>query len=126
VLIQTYRPDHPVIEAVTSADPSTFVDAELDRRGRFGSPPFGSLIKLTAALEDREEAQSTARTAAERWRDRARGTNVAVLGPVPAYVARRADRWRFHVVLRGDDPWRVLGEDPGQPWSIDVDPESLL
>ena len=51
---------------------------------------------------------------------------MAVLGPVPAYVARRGGRWRFHVVLRGRDPRSILGEDPGQPWSIDVDPESLL
>jgi primosomal protein N' (replication factor Y) len=126
VLIQTYRPDHPVIEAVATGDRTAFVDAELDRRRRFGSPPFGSLIKLTVALEDRDAALATARQAAERWRDRGRGTNVAVLGPVPAYVARRADRWRFHVVLRGDDPRSILGEDPGPPWSIDVDPESLL
>ena len=126
VLIQTYRPDHPVIESVASGDPSAFMYTELDRRKRFGSPPFGALIKLTASLEDRDAAESAARSGAERWRERARGTNVAVLGPVPAYVARRADRWRFHVVLRGGDPRAVLGEDPGQPWSIDVDPESLL
>ena len=49
-----------------------------------------------------------------------------VAGPAPAYVARRNDRWRFNVVLRGDDPRAVLGEDPGPPWSVDVDPESLL
>ena len=41
-------------------------------------------------------------------------------------VARRADRWRFNVVLRGDDPVGVLGDPPGAPWSVDVDPESLL
>jgi hypothetical protein len=45
---------------------------------------------------------------------------------VPAYVARRAGRWRFHVVLRGPDPVAPLGADPGSPWSVDVDPESLL
>jgi hypothetical protein len=45
---------------------------------------------------------------------------------VPAYVARRAGRWRFHVVLRGPDPVALLGADPGSPWSVDVDPESLL
>ena len=39
---------------------------------------------------------------------------------------RRAGRWRFHVVLRGRDPLAVLGGDPGLPWSVDVDPESLL
>jgi hypothetical protein len=30
------------------------------------------------------------------------------------------------VVLRGDEPIKVLGGDPGLPWSVDVDPESLL
>jgi hypothetical protein len=29
-------------------------------------------------------------------------------------------------VLRGEDPRAVLGEPPGTPWSVDVDPESLL
>jgi primosomal protein N' len=51
---------------------------------------------------------------------------VEVLGPVPAYVARRGGRWRFHIVLRGTDPSRILGRDLGPSWSVDVDPESLL
>ena len=46
--------------------------------------------------------------------------------PAPAYVARRADRWRYNVVLRGPDPLTVLDPPPGSPWSVDVDPESLL
>jgi primosomal protein N' len=53
-------------------------------------------------------------------------SDVEVLGPVPAYIVRRAGKWRFHVVLRGSDPLALLGGDPGVPWSVDVDPESLL
>jgi len=56
----------------------------------------------------------------------ASGARVEVAGPAPAFVARRGDRWRFNVVLRGDDPVGLLGDPPGAPWSIDVDPESLL
>ena len=52
--------------------------------------------------------------------------DVEVLGPAPAYIVRRGGKWRFHVVLRGDRPLDVLGEDPGVPWSVDVEPESLL
>jgi primosomal protein N' (replication factor Y) len=65
---------------------------------------------------------------ATRLRDRAKelASDVQVIGPAPAFIARRADRWRFNVVLRGREPVRVLGEPPGQPWSVDVDPESLL
>jgi primosomal protein N' (replication factor Y) (superfamily II helicase) len=51
---------------------------------------------------------------------------VTVLGPAPAYVPRRSGRWRFNVILRGPDPVTLLGGDPGSPWSVDVDPESLL
>jgi primosomal protein N' (replication factor Y) len=63
-----------------------------------------------------------------RLRERAteKRRTVEVLGPVPAYIARRGGRWRFHVVLRGTEPVAVLGGDPGPPWSVDVDPESLL
>lgn len=127
-LIQTYLPDHPVIRAVASGHAQDFYEAELASRRSFHSPPFGQLIKLTVALEDREAAHEKGSELARLLRDRAAklDVDVEVLGPAPAYVARRAGRWRFHVVLRGDSPRDVLGGDPGAPWSIDVDPESLL
>lgn len=127
-LIQSYQPDHPAIVAVAEGDATAFVDHQLDLRERYGSPPFGSVVKLTAALEDRDAAEKLAREMAATLKTRAAetGARVVVLGPVPAYVARRGGRWRFHVVLRGADPLAVLGGDPGAPWSVDVDPESLL
>jgi primosomal protein N' (replication factor Y) len=127
-LIQTYQPDHPAILAVATGDSDAFVAAELERRRRFGSPPFGRLVKLTVALPDHGAALKAGAEMVARLRDRAAelAVRVAVLGPVPAYIARRGGRWRFHVVLRGDDPMTVLGGDPGSPWSVDVDPESLL
>ena len=133
-IIQTYQPEHPAILAVAGADPSAFYTAELASRRTFGLPPFGRLIKLTVALEDREAAEAEAVRMGGTLRQLAAAESggadgaaaVEVLGPVPAYVARRAGRWRFHLVLRGADPSRVLARDPGPSWSVDVDPESLL
>ncbi|CAN5427587.1 hypothetical protein BH20CHL6_BH20CHL6_10460 [soil metagenome] len=126
--IQTYQPEHPAIQAVATGDASAFYAAELAARRAFGAPPFGSLIKLTVAHEVRDTAERDARAMAGTLRDRAAalGGGTAVLGPAPAYIARRAGRWRFQLVLRGADPRAVLGGDPGAPWSVDVDPESLL
>jgi len=126
--LQTYQPDHPAIVAVQSGDAKAFYDAELDLRRRFGSPPFGRLVKLTVGLTERDAAEREAAAMAERLRARAveRGSSVAVVGPAPAYVPRRADRWRWNVVLRGDDPVTLLDGDVPAPWSVDVDPESLL
>jgi primosomal protein N' (replication factor Y) len=127
-IIQTYQPGHPAIVAVAQSRAEAFYDAELELRRRFGSPPFGRLVKLTVAQAERSEAEAAGRDLAARLREQAtaRGARVDVAGPAPAFIARRGDRWRFNVVLRGGDPVRVLGDPPGAPWSIDVDPESLL
>jgi primosomal protein N' (replication factor Y) len=127
-ILQTYIPDHPVVRAVASGNAADFYDAELESRRLFRSPPYGRIIKLTVALEDRDGAEKKGVEMAERLRARAADADadVEVLGPAPAYIARRGGKWRFHVVLRGDRPLEVLGSDPGVPWSVDVDPESLL
>jgi primosomal protein N' (replication factor Y) len=125
-ILQTYQPDHPAIVAVATDDPGPFYRMELDLRRRFGSPPFGSVIKLTIALPDRAAAEQAGQVMADRLRARAVGTDTTVAGPAPAYIARRNDRWRFNVVVRGTDPRSILDGDPGPPWSVDIDPESLL
>ena len=127
-ILQTYQPDHPAIQAVATGDAARFYAAELALRERFGSPPFGRLVKLMVGLPDRDAAEREAAAMAEALRERARerGARVTVIGPAPAYIARRADRWRWNVVLRGDDPAALLEGGLEPPWSVDVDPESLL
>ena len=127
-IIQSYQPEHPAIRAVADDDGAAFYDAELDLRRRFGSPPFGRLVKLTVGIVDRDAAEREADAMAERLRARARerGQDVAILGPAPAYIAKRADRWRWNLVLRGPDPAALLDGGLDPPWSVDVDPETLL
>jgi len=135
-IIQTYQPDHPAIQAVATGDAAAFYDAELEVRRRFGSPPFGRLVKLTVGLPDHLAAEQEASAMADRLRAAAAARTsvspagsaqaISILGPAPAYIARRAGRWRWNVVLRGDRPLDLLDPPPGAPWSIDVDPDSLL
>jgi len=127
-IIQTYQPDHLAIRAVADDDAAAFYDGELALRRRFGSPPYGRLVKLTVGIVDREAAERDATAMAERLRARARerGQDVSVLGPAPAYIAKRADRWRWNVILRGPDPVALLDGGLEPPWSVDVDPETLL
>jgi primosomal protein N' (replication factor Y) len=105
-----------------------FYDAELEARRRFGSPPFGRLIRLTVGLPDADVAEREATATAERLRALAvqRGARVTVIGPAPAFIRRRSGRWRWNVVLRGEAPADLLDGGLEAPWSVDVDPESLL
>ncbi len=82
-ILQTYQPDHPAIVAVATGDAAAFLDAELALRRRFGSPPFGRLVKLTIGLADRAAAERDGLAMAERLRARAteRGSDTTVAGP---------------------------------------------
>ena len=64
-ILQTYQPDHPAIQAVATGDAARFYAAELALRERFGSPPFGRLVKLMVGLPDRDAAEREAAAMAE-------------------------------------------------------------
>jgi primosomal protein N' (replication factor Y) len=124
VVIQTYAPDHPAIRAASRLDVDAFVDGELPRREAFGYPPFGWLARLLVADADRRRGEVRAETAASA----VAGAGVDVLGPVPAWVPRRAGRWRWQVVVRSatEDARAAALERVPAGIGIDVDPGSLL
>jgi primosomal protein N' (replication factor Y) len=124
VLIQTYAPDHPAVVAAANLDVDEFADGELGRRRAFGYPPFGWLARLLIADPDaaRAERRATETAAAVA------GEGVEVLGPVPAWVPRRAGRWRWQVVVRAEsEASRETAMERVPPGiGIDVDPGTLL
>ena len=124
VVFQTYAPDHFAIRAAARLDLDAFADEELARRRLLGYPPSGVLARLLIADPDRGRANTRGAAAAEAVRT----AGVDVFGPLPAYVARRAGRWRVQVVLRAADVEQraaALARVPAGV-AIDVDPESLL
>ncbi|HEX2140927.1 MAG TPA: primosomal protein N' [Candidatus Limnocylindria bacterium] len=124
VIIQTYAPDHYAVKAAARMDVDGFADEELTRRRLLGYPPASVLARLLLADPDRERAEARAEAAASA----VRVPGVEVHGPLAAYVARSAGRWRFQVILRaerGADRRAALERVPAGV-GIDVDPESLL
>lgn len=124
VIFQTYAPGHYAVRTAAALDVDGFGDEELLRRRLLGYPPFSFLARLLVADADRARAE-------ERGRDAAAAVavdGVEVLGPMPAYVPRRAGRFRMQVVLRAADEAARLSALQRTPpgVAIDVDPESLL
>ena len=124
VIIQAYAPGHHAVRAAAALDVDGFADDELLRRRLLGYPPFGVLARLLIGDPDRARAESRGREAAAA----VEAPGVEVMGPLPAYVARRAGRYRFQVVVRAPDAeTRAVALERVPPGiAIDVDPESLL
>jgi primosomal protein N' (replication factor Y) len=124
VVIQAYAAGHYAVKAAAALDVDGFADDELLRRRLLGYPPFGVLARLLIADQDRARAEERGHAAARA----VAGPGAEVMGPLPAYVARRAGRHRFQVVVRaGDASARASAlERVPAGVAIDVDPESLL
>ncbi|MDE3192234.1 MAG: primosomal protein N' [Chloroflexota bacterium] len=125
-ILQTYLPDHYAIRAAAAHDYDAFAEAELAARKRFGHPPFGRLVLLQTAAKQQATVDRRADALASALRDAA-GDDADVLGPAPAFAAKKAGTYRAQIVLRGPRPDALLDRVPiGAEWSIDVDPTTLL
>jgi primosomal protein N' (replication factor Y) len=106
VIIQTYSPEHPVIQSVKNHDYLSFCQRELSERESLNYPPYGNLILLRFSGIDgdkvRESADAIADICANLLPD-----NIAILGPAPANVMRVARRYRWQILLKSADIFTV-------------------
>ena len=99
VIIQTYSPEHPVIQSVRSYDYQGFIETELLQREALGYPPYGRLILIRLTGTDEIEVQKTSQVLGDICRDKV-GDYCDILGPAPANIMRIARRYRWHVLLK--------------------------
>jgi len=100
VIIQTYSPDHSVIEALRTHDYLRFAQAELENRYAYNYPPYGKLILLNLSGLDALEVQQTATLLADVCQEMAGENDYEILGPAPASVMRIARRYRWQILLK--------------------------
>lgn len=104
VIIQTYSPEHPVIQAVQTHDYQRFIAGELPQRADLGYPPYGNLILLRLSGEDEVEVEQTAENlrqiCVQQIQEQEMGKVGEILGPAPANIARVARRFRWHLLLK--------------------------
>jgi len=101
VLIQTYDPSRPVMQALAAGDRDRFYALESEERRAAGMPPFGRLAAVILSGGDAQEVDDLAATLARKAPHQ---PGVQVLGPAPAPLAqlRGRHRRRFLVKARRD------------------------
>ena len=130
VIIQTFSPEHYAVQAAASHDYLAFYEKEIDYRRQLHNPPFSRLALLTCSHTNdavcQREAEKMAR-ALTLERD-ARGiSNLSLIGPAPAFIRRLRGRYRWQLVLRGNELSAFLTQiNFPQGWTVDIDPVSLL
>jgi primosomal protein N' (replication factor Y) len=123
VIVQTYRPTHPALQALVHHDYEALYRQEMALRQTLRYPPFGELVRITVSHPNPREAAALATSLTSRLRQKALGRPIDVLGPAPAYPLRLRGRYRWHITIKGEDPNSVLTDlPPSRWWTVDVDP----
>jgi primosomal protein N' (replication factor Y) len=138
VLVQTFNPEHPAIQAAIRHDYAAFAAGELPIRQMLRYPPFASMIRLVIRGPSESIAREFAHYLAQRLNEslQAEGASARVLGPAPAPFARLRGMYRFQIQLQGleGDKLRAsvrqatadLKEPDGVQWIADVDPVDMM
>lgn len=97
VYLQTYNPDHLVIQAVANWDQANFVELELEDRERHSMPPFGRLASFLISGRNNMEALNFCR---KLLHTAPKHDSILIMGPVPAPLSRLKNQFRWRFLLK--------------------------
>jgi primosomal protein N' (replication factor Y) len=138
VLVQTFSPDHPAIQAALRHDYAAFAAKELPIRKMFHYPPLASMIRLVIRGPSEPVVAEFSKYVAERLEAAISVATIEarVLGPAPCPFARLKGMYRFQIQSQSPDgdqlraAVRQATADLQPPdkvqWIVDVDPVDML
>jgi primosomal protein N' (replication factor Y) (superfamily II helicase) len=133
VLLQTFSPEHPVMQALVEGDLAAFMAREAAQRRPGHWPPYGRLAALIVSADAAPAVDALAR---DLGRAAPHGQGIEVLGPAPAPLSILRGRHRRRLLLKTRRDVAVqpilrewLAKVPvprGARVEVDVDPVSFL
>jgi primosomal protein N' (replication factor Y) len=132
-LLQTYAPEHAVMQALKAQDRDAFVAAELSERELAALPPFGRLAAVIASGPDAAQLEAFMQAMAQAAPN---AEGVEVYGPADAPLGLIRGRRRKRFLVRADRgvdlsaymaTWRARVRPPSAVrLAIDIDPYTFL
>lgn len=132
-LLQSYMPDHPVLQALISGDRDAFLAREIEMREMANMPPFGRLAGIVISAGDLSTLQPYLRALAAAVPI---DPKIRVLGPAPAPIGRIRGQYRFRFLVQAKKKQPIQGfihrwlnsvpKPTKVKYSIDIDPYSFL
>jgi primosomal protein N' (replication factor Y) len=129
VILQTFQPEHYIIQAAAKHDYRGFYRDELERRRNLAYPPFSRLVRVEFKGNHESEVEAESQKLAERirgWIQQEGHRSTEMIGPVPCFFSRVGGFYRWQIVLRGPDPVTILRHKVLGDCRVEVDPPSLL
>jgi len=143
VVMQTYNPEHFIIEAAKKQDFFEFFQNEAPFRRALLYPPFSRMIQLKISGSDFVKVKNYAAKVADVFKtllenEEKQKNRVQVLGPIEAPIQKISSRFRWQILIKSPSSavvnrlvksmmgHRKLTPKSGIRLMVDVDPYSLM
>ena len=97
VLMQTYQPQHPIIQQVIRSDYEGMLDQQLKERIEYHYPPYYRLIKMVVKHRDVEKVRIASKWIFNVLNQSYKGE---ILGPVFPPIARLRNRYHMQILIK--------------------------
>ncbi|WP_308652801.1 primosomal protein N' [uncultured Anaerococcus sp.] len=103
-IIQTYKPENFVIQAVKENDYESFFANELKIREAFSYPPFKNIITIKIINENRVKTIDISREFTTELKNLMKSNlNVEIIGPNPCKISRINNKYRYNILVKVSD-----------------------
>ncbi len=127
VFIQSYQPNHPVIQAALASDYQKFAKHALSNRRKGHFPPFFYLAKLSVSYKTEENSIKYIKRYYGRLK---KNPNLIISQPTPAFHERAASGYTWQIIIRSSSRKELLNTlgslQPNPKMHYTIDPPSLL
>jgi primosomal protein N' (replication factor Y) len=133
VIIQTYDPENPVIQAAASQNYLSFYRWEIESRKKFNYPPFTRLARLVITHKNAEKAKKTAEKIFSVLQHETQNfPNLQLSISVPFY-SKLHNKHRYQIIIKSPKLQQILNSNKIKEilqkfplGALDIDPISLL
>jgi len=124
VIIQTYQPDHPVIQTAMSADFPAFAHYLLQKRRQQNLPPYTYLARLSITYKTEK---TTLKKIHQVFRTLSSHPQLKLSPPTPAFHERTSQGYTWQLIIKSTSR-ETLRQAllPFSEYRIELDPPSLL
>ncbi|MFV9875063.1 MAG: primosomal protein N' [Rickettsiales endosymbiont of Dermacentor nuttalli] len=99
IIIQTYNSNNIIIKALASSNREEFLNSEMISRKQGNMPPFTKLASIIISGRNEEKVQKYSR---ELVRIAPIYYNIAVFGPVPAFLHKLRGKYRYRILVKAE------------------------
>jgi primosomal protein N' (replication factor Y) len=131
ILIQTFKSDHPLFQALLSNNSENFINLEIENRKNRQLPPFTKYASIIISGKNKQKTENVARLLR-----RTCPKNIKIFGPAPAPIFMIRGRVRWRILLKSNRKSTLNTEisawlsqvkiPPDVKITLDIDPITFL